>query len=96
MWFGAGRLVWLWRESVLSGSNRYQGPFWAKITDAYGGINAIQKGTHLTTYQNHLKYGKRRLRRTQQPSTKEGLESRFCIPASTQQAHVQFRGRTAR
>lgn len=37
--------------------SKFPGPFWAKITDAYGGINAIGKLAHLATYQNHLKYG---------------------------------------
>ncbi|KAJ0114112.1 hypothetical protein J7T55_007946 [Diaporthe amygdali] len=35
----------------------FPGPFWAKITDAYGGINALTKRAHLATYQNHLQYG---------------------------------------
>ncbi|KAL1881186.1 hypothetical protein Daus18300_001037 [Diaporthe australafricana] len=36
---------------------RFSGPFWAKITDTYGGINALRKRAHLATHQNHLQYG---------------------------------------
>lgn len=35
----------------------YPGPFLAKILDAYGGYYAARRRVHLTTYQNHVRYG---------------------------------------
>ncbi|KAJ4389663.1 hypothetical protein N0V93_007135 [Gnomoniopsis smithogilvyi] len=33
------------------------GPFIAKFTNAYGGINAARRRLHLVTHENHLRYG---------------------------------------
>ncbi|KAI1371358.1 cytochrome P450 [Hypoxylon crocopeplum] len=35
----------------------YPGPFFARLTDAYGGYCAMRKCLHLTTYENFKKYG---------------------------------------
>ncbi|KAI0396103.1 cytochrome P450 [Xylariaceae sp. FL0594] len=37
--------------------SKYPGPFWAKLSDAYGGFYANKKCVHLVTRQNQLEYG---------------------------------------
>ncbi|KAK0610052.1 cytochrome P450 [Bombardia bombarda] len=37
--------------------HRYPGPFFAKVTEGYGGWFAIRKRLHLETYRNFQKYG---------------------------------------
>ncbi|KAI1810420.1 cytochrome P450 [Poronia punctata] len=50
-------LVYVTYQIFLHPLSKYPGPFWAKLSDAYGGYYTQKKCSHLVTRQNHLKYG---------------------------------------
>ncbi|KFA45400.1 hypothetical protein S40293_09889 [Stachybotrys chartarum IBT 40293] len=48
----------LWgHRMLLHPLKSYPGPFLAKLTDAYAGYYVLRQTLHLTTWQNHVKYG---------------------------------------
>ncbi|CAJ2512608.1 Uu.00g007270.m01.CDS01 [Anthostomella pinea] len=55
---GSYYLLVIGHRILLHPLRRYPGPLVAKFTDWYGGFHALSMHLHLTTYQDHKKYGR--------------------------------------
>lgn len=79
-------------DFVFHPLRNYPGPFLAKFTNAYGGVNAARRRLHLVTHANHLKYGKPGPREVSvlEAESPLSVKTRLRFQTSSQSTHIQY------